>query len=206
MKKLLLILMMISISSIAQEKTLSEKDKANIETVYNDSKNAVTTVYNDVKSLSPKVESAIKELAKEFKTTTTELWNILVRQQLVWSWCFLILTISALINWYIFFRRNLSNIKYEKVKVINQKLMYNEGLNEKDIERNYHDKKIKNVEEEDLKIIPQTTIPLFKYLHLIICLTLSIFSFTYFSDMLTGFINPEYGALKTIVEVTTKLK
>ena len=46
----------------------------------------------------------------------------------------------------------------------------------------------------------------FKYLHLIICIGLSGLSVYHFSNMLTGFINPEFGALKTIVEVATKLK
>lgn len=41
---------------------------------------------------------------------------------------------------------------------------------------------------------------------IILFIALSYFSFIHFSDMLTGFINPEFGALKTIVEVATKLK
>jgi len=46
----------------------------------------------------------------------------------------------------------------------------------------------------------------FKYIHLMICLGLSGFSAYHFSDMLTGFINPEFGALKTIAEIAIKLK
>ena len=46
----------------------------------------------------------------------------------------------------------------------------------------------------------------FKYLHLIICLGLSGLSIYHFADMLTGFLNPSYGALKTITEVVKTLK
>src|SRR5690349_10679144 len=82
-----------------------------ISTVYKDGTSVVKTVYKDVKSLSPKVESAIKSLATELKTTTDALWNILVKQQSVWSWCFLILTLSSLFNWYLFYKRNFTKLK-----------------------------------------------------------------------------------------------
>lgn len=180
-----------------------------VSTAYNDGKQAVSTVYNDVKSLSPKVESAIKSLATELKTTTNALWIILVRQQLVWSIGFLILTLSALLNWFMFCKRNLNNnLKYDKVKVINQKLFYVEGTKESDVKNypNSYAPKYKDIEEEELQLIPNSTIPKFKYLHLIICLGLSGLSIYHFSDMLTGIINPEFGALKTIIEVATKLK
>lgn len=127
-----------------------------VSTVYNDGISVVKTVYNDAKSLSPKIESAIKSLATEFKTTTNALWDILVRQQLVWSIGFLILTLTSIFNWYLFYERNLnSNLKY---------------------------------------------------LHLIICISLSGLSVYHFGDMLTGFINPEFGALKIIAEMAIKLK
>src|SRR6188508_1867440 len=84
--------------------------KEGVATVYNDGTSVVKTVYNDAKSLSPKIESAIKSLATELKTTTNALWDILVRQQLVWSIGFLILTLTSIFNWYLFYKRNL-NIK-----------------------------------------------------------------------------------------------
>ena len=213
MKKILLFIALMTMTlSFAQSKQvdkLLDSSEDGVSTVYNDGKQAVSTVYNDVKSLSPKVESAIKSLATELKTTTNALWIILVKQQLVWSICFLILTLTSLFNWYFFYKRNLNNnLKYDKVKIINQKLFHSEGTKESDA-KNYpssYGPTYRNIEEEELQLIPNSTIPKFKYLHLIICLGLSLLSIYHFSDMLTGFINPEFGALKTIVEVATKLK
>ena len=180
-----------------------------ITTVYQDGTTVVKTVYNDVKSLSPKIESAIKSLATELKTTTNALWDILVKQQLVWSIGFLILTLTSIFNWYLFYKRNLNNnLNYDKVKVINQKLFHAEGTKESDV-KNYpssYSPRYKNIEEEELQLIPNSTIPKFKYLHLIICIGLSGLSIYHFSDMLTGFINPQFGALKTIAEIAIQLK
>ena len=176
-----------------------------ISTVYKDGKNTISTVYNDIKSLSPKVESAIKSLATELKTTTNALWIILVRQQLVWSICFLILTITSIFNWFIFYKRNLNSRTTEDDFVKGQKI-FDHAVNP-DYDR------YKTGSEQFLKTQEDILIPIinsnntwFKYLHLIICIGLSGLSIYHFSDMLTGFINPEFGALKTIVEVATKLK
>lgn len=217
MKKIILFIALMTMTlSFAQSKQvdkLLDSSENGVSTVYNDGKQAVSTVYNDVKSLSPKVESAIKSLATELKTTTNALWVILVRQQLVWSICFLILTLSALFNWYLFYKRNLNNKLTEqdfvKGKKINKESEKNPdyssyaSLNETRSQKYIF--KDSSEEEILIPIINPNNI-WFKYLHLTICLTLSYFSFIHFSDMLTGFINPEFGALKTIVEVATKLK
>lgn len=195
-----------------------------VSTVYNDGTSAVKTVYNDIKSLSPKIESAIKSLATELKTTTNALWSILVKQQLVWSICFLILTLSAILNWFLFYKRTqtkLQNIQYITLKrdmlgdIPNPKF---DTYYFKKIEEYPGDIRtkefIKGVIGEEEYSCPQligdlekTAIQhIFKYTHLILCLTLSYFSFIHFSDMLTGFINPEFGALKTIAELAIKLK
>ena len=102
MKKILLFIALMTMTlSFAQSKQVDkilDTSKDEVSTVYKDGTAVVKTVYNDAKSLSPKVESAIKSLATELKTTTNALWVILVRQQLVWSIGFLILTLSALFN------------------------------------------------------------------------------------------------------------
>ena len=198
-----------SLSINAQKNNALNKSSKAIETAYIDSKEGIKTVYNDLKSTTPKIKNALEALSKELKTTSESLWKILVKQQLVWSWCFLMLIFSSLFNWFLFYRRNLSNNqKYDKVKVIKQKLMYKDGLTENDVvsHPNLNARRYFNVEEEELRIIPNSTLPYFKYLHLAICLTLSVFSFLHFSDMLTGFINPEFGALKTITEVIKSIK
>lgn len=198
---------MICVSTFVNAQT-DKKTSATIETVYKDSKQGITTVYNDLKSTTPQIKSALESLSKELKTTTDSLWLILVKQQKVWSWCFLVLILSSLFNWFLFYKRNFTNLKYEKVEVSVQKLFNKEGASEHD-SKNYPNTcgpAFRTVREEGFKIVPESTLPWFKYVHLAICITLSVFSFLHFSDMLTGFINPEFGALKTITEVVQNLK
>ncbi|WP_395058607.1 hypothetical protein [Flavobacterium sp.] len=207
MKKLFLLLMICVLTFVNAQ--TDKKTSATIETVYKDSKEGISTVYKDLKSTTPQIKSALESLSKELKTTTDSLWLILVKQQLVWSWGFLILIFSSIINWFLFYRKNYSaNLKYEKVKVINQKLMFRDGKTEEECERHpsVYGKQYTNIEEEGLCLIPNSNMSIFKYVHLAICITLSVFSFLHFSDMLTGFINPEFGALKTITEVVQNLK
>ena len=210
MKKIiLLIILAFSLSINAQKNNAFDKSSKAIETAYTDSKDGIKTVYNDLKSTTPQIKNALEALSKELKTTSDSLWRILVKQQLVWSWCFLILIFSSALNWFLFYKRNLSqNLKYDKVRVIKQKLMYKEGTSEKDVEHypSSYKRSYTNVEEEELRVVPNSNMPYFKYFHLVICVTLSVFSFLHFSDMLTGFINPEFGALKTITEVIKNIK
>lgn len=199
-----------------------------VATVYNDSKSVVTTVYSDLKNSAPKVYKALESLAKELKTTTDALWVILVKQQLVWSICFLILTLTSIFNWFLFYKRNL-NIKLTEIDFIKgQEDVFEEIPNPK-FDENYHERYkpyignssyrqaladirfLKTIRSEagkkDILLpIENPTNNWFKYLHLIICLCLSLLSIYHFGDMLTGFINPEFGALKTITMVVQSFK
>jgi len=228
MKKIFLFIAIMSMTlTFAQSKQVDkilDDSKNGVSTVYKDGTAVVKTVYNDAKSLSPKIEKALKSLATELKTTTNALWDILVKQQLVWSIGFLILTISAIFNWYLFYKRTqikLQNITYVTLKrdrigdILNPKF---DSYYFKKIDEYPGDIRTKEfipgiIGEEEYSCpqltgnLEQTFIQhLFKYIHLILCLTLSYFSFIHFSDMLTGFINPEFGALKTIAEIAIKLK
>jgi len=166
-------------------------------------------VYNDIKSLAPHIESAVSSLATGLKTTVTNVWDILVRQQLVYSIVFLILTLASLINWYIFTKNNIysDKIKYEKVNQKVNMTVPKDGCTIKQMEEqsSYYSKVIQ-VNQEQLELVPTSTISWFKYIHLLICLTLSYFSFIHFSAMITGFINPEYGAIEQITKLALSLK
>lgn len=177
--------------------------------VYQDGKNAVKTVYSDLKSVTPKIESAITNVAKGLKVGAENVWIILVNQQKVWSWCFLILTIASIINWILFYKRNFKNLKEDEyivgkknLKIILENPKYSKySSGDEGKMQLSHDNG-----SEDIILPINNKLPGFKYVHLIICIILSVFSFYHFADMLTGFMNPEFGALKTIIEVTTKLK
>lgn len=221
--KLLFVLLMTMTLSFAQSKQVDkiiDNSKDGVSTAYNDGREAVSTVYNDVKSMSPKVESAIKSLAEQFKTTTNALWVILVKQQLVWSICFLILTLTSIFNWWLFYKRNLNIDLKDSDYIIGEKDIIGDVPNPQYekyyAERSDYKNDIRSkvfiqgpIGGKENILLFKGDIKLennwFKYLHLIICITLSVFSFYHFGDMLTGFFNPEYGALQTIMKVATKL-
>lgn len=186
----------------------------------------VKTVYDDLKASAPKVTEALNSLSKELKIGVNAVWDVLVKQQRVWSIGFLLLTISSLINWFLFYKRNFRKIKpddyiitkkdnyvtvdnpdfdqkfYDEYKDYNSTSSYRQDLRFK--------KKIRVQEgETDVLILKPdvaTELSGFSYLHLIICVLLSVLSLYHFMDMLTGFFNPEYGAMKTIAEIAQQIK
>lgn len=220
--KLLLIIAIMSMTlTFAQKKQADQvlnDSKQGVSTVYNDGKSVVQTIYSDAKKLSPKVEQAVSSLAQSLKTTSENLWVILVKQQKVWSIGFLILTLTSLINWCLFYKRYLNNKQKEedfikgKEDVIGQVLNPNYDKYYADRNEYKNDLRAKQtiegkVGERDILLkMENSNNKWFKPLHLIICLCLSGLSIWHFGDMLTGFINPEYGALKTIVQVASILK
>lgn len=212
MKKVLFgLLIMLSLSMSSQnsfDKTVN-KTSNGVETVYTDGKNAVTTVYSDLKTIAPKISDGVKEVAKGLKVGAESVWDILVKQQLVWSICFLILTLSAMYNWYLFYKHNLNIILQESNFIKGEKDVIGKIPN-KDYNKYKDDSKQEidgPVGKEDILILMEgNTNCWFKYIHLTLCLTLSYFSFIHFADMLTGFINPEFGAIKTIATIVQNIK
>jgi len=202
---------MLSLSMSSQnsfDKTVN-KTSNGVETVYTDGKNAVTTVYSDLKTIAPKISDGVKEVAKGLKVGAESVWTILVKQQLVWSLCFLILTLSAIFNWFLFYRNNLNTKLKESNFVRGQKDIIGKVEN-KDYSK-YRDSSQPEMDgpvgKEDILILMEGNINYwFKYIHLTLCLTLSYFSFIHFADMLTGFINPEFGAIKTIATIVQNIK
>lgn len=216
------ILLFLSTITFAQNKKDNSYDKT-IDKV----SNATETVYNDLKSTAPKISNALNSLGKELKVGVNKVWDILVRQQLVWSIVYTILTISAVFNWYMFYSRNFK--KPKKEELVLGKEQYVQKLDNPEFDQKWYDqyversstvynsekkdprfnKYIYNTLQRDCLIAPpkvNNNIPWFTIIHLFICLTLSIFSFIHFSDMVTGYINPEFGAMKTIAEVASKIK
>ena len=184
-------------------------------TVYSDGKNAISSIYKDVKSTTPVIAKAVEDIAKGLKVTDDAVWDILVKQQKVWSICYLILTLSALFNWWLFYKNNNRKV-LESETVTRKKDIIDEIPNPKYDEyyaKNYPNDararttiKSKVGEEDIILALPSEQVKNYKYLHLIICLGLSGFSAYHFGDMLTGFINPSYGAMKDILMVALKVK
>jgi hypothetical protein len=212
-------------NTTAQVITTVEKGTS---TVYGDGKEAVSTLYNDAKSMAPKIVDGITEIAKGLKITADSVWGILVKQQKVWSIGFLIVSIGSLINWFLFYRRCVKIVYTDKkgrrtIKEFIDNPDFDESYyeaNKKHINATYSSdrekvdsvffkKKIMVTNEIDCLIArPPVKEPFsgFKYVHLAICIAMSAFSIFHFGDMLTGFMNPEYGAMKDVLLVALKIK
>lgn len=142
-----------------------------ISEVYGDGKNGVSTLYNDVKSLYPDAKTTIQELYDQIKKISTYTWNLLVKQQQVWSWCYLF---GELLFFFTVFRFWKS---YETYKTDKDETDSSKSVN----------------------ILP-----------IIILggssLLLGYFSLIHFEAMMTGFFNPEFGALRNLIEIGKTLK
>ena len=168
--------------NVKQSSEALKKTSEAVGTIYNDSKTVVGTAYDDGKSLlkvfyddgkilATKLETSLQSLAEGLKTTSIKAWEILVKQQQVWSWCYLFLTLSSLFLWYKF------------------------GTQLKKTQTDL-------TETSDLKNSNILTTVLFAT----IALTDSIAAGIHFEKMMTGFINPEFGALRTLFELVQTLK
>lgn len=157
--------------SVKSLNTTYTDSKSGVATVYNDSKGAVSTVYNDLKSLAPDIKLALISIAEALKTTSEKVWDILVKQQLVFSISYLILFLSSLFLWFQF------------------KKQYTHLQTDLDDDDNIKDKNI-----------------FLTFLLATLAIVDSIISGLHMVDMITGFVNPEYGALKNIIEVASTLK
>lgn len=197
--KLLLAGLILLFTSIITKADQSDTSKVNVSTVYHDVKNGI-----DINA--PKIEQAIGSIAKDLKVTADQVWHILVKQQRVWSYCFLLLTLSALTNWYFFYKYNNFNLKEDKYNIISLKnLVVNPNYSARYTTDESNPKFLTNYKEE---VIPHQGVHIkwFRYIHLIFCLILSVESYLHFASMLTGFLNPEFGAMQTIAEVAHSLK
>lgn len=224
MKKLLLlsVLFTLTVSSQVMSKDFYNNTNKGTETVYTDGKNAVSTVYSDAKSIAPEIANNLKGLAKELKVGADYVWTILVKQQKVWSIGFLILCIVSICNWCIFWKRNFAKSKDIEYSILERdiigdvpNLRYDKYYAEKAEYKNdpkshvyikgvvgkeqYNAPKLGHLERTDWQ-------KFLNVIHLCICLAITTFNIFHFGDMLTGFINPEFGAMKNIVEFTTKIK
>lgn len=178
MKKFLILALLGSTIAFGQSaKEIAKSIDKNVDkiekgtgTVYGDVKDGTKTVYNDakdaVKYLTPEAKNLIVKIAQKLEKTTNQVWDILVRQQKVWSWCFLMLSITAVVLWYRFFQQF-------------------------------------NITKVDVTETGET-----KEVNVILCVGLFIaaaiasgYSSYHFADMVTGFLNPEYGAMKNIYQV-----
>jgi len=149
----------------------AQQGKATLSTVYGDGKDGVKAIYGDISSLGGEAKSAIKSIVQEVKEISGKAWLLLVRQQMIWSLCFLAITLSSLILGYKFFNQF--------------KFMIND-LNE----------------TGDVK---ERNIPL-TFIYGLLFAGAAYASAIHFEPMMTGFFNPEFGALRTLVELGKNIK
>lgn len=226
MKKIITIAILLIITFASAQKTSKKeieqiiKDQSDgvynntasaTKTVYSDGKAVISTVYKDAKDLAPKISQGINEIAKGLKIGAESVWHILVKQQLVWSICFLILTIASIFNWCMFYKRHLTSKLTEENFVKGFEDIIGEVENP-NYDRYGHSSRLEKYingpigKREILMPIENKNNGWFGRFHFAVCVLLSAFSAYHFGDMLTGFLNPEYGAMKDILFVALKLK
>jgi len=175
-KQLLLVTFMLlfTVVSYSQDDLDTSKTETKVSTavVYNDSKEAVKIVYSDVKSLSPDVQKALNKLGKSLNSSAEEVWQVLIKQQLVYSIGILIVILLTIGSWIHFYYR----------------------INE------YRENPINN--KGDLS----ESRGMVSALCCIIALVGTATSIIHFNMMLTGFINPKYGAIMDIMNTIKLLK
>ncbi len=180
MKKLLcLLLTIITINCYSEEvkPTTQIINKATdaVERVYADGTKVVEKAYSIGENLSPKIEKALLQLGTSLKVSGAEIWNILVRQQIVWSVCILLgLLLTVFSWWHFYYRVNEGRLNQWKT-----------DKNNTDAPSSYH---------------------VVVFITLGFAVTGTIVVGMHFNDMLTGFINPKFGALKTIAEIAAQIK
>lgn len=151
-------------------KTVYEDTKQVTSTVYDDSKDLLKVLYQDGKIVSSKLEAALVSIAEGLKTTSLKAWDILVKQQLVWSWCYLLLTLSSIFLWY----------KFGKQFIKTQSDLTSTG------------------ESKESNTIMLVVIGFLAFGD-------SVASALHFEQMMTGFLNPEFGAIRTLFELAKSL-
>lgn len=175
-KKLFLSLSLLLITSIvnAQSKQVDniiDKTSDAVEKVYSDGTKVVTKAYDASTIIAPKIESALKSIGSELKVATNEVWDILVKQQLVWSICILILGLITIGSWFHFWYR------YSKC---------NEGY--------------KRSDNEGGNLVFSVIITC------AIAIAGTIITSMHFTNMITGFLNPKFGAMNTIATIASQIK
>lgn len=147
---------------------------------------------------------------------------------MVWSLAFLALTLSAIFNWYLYYKRNFATLKdLEYIKGESKEPLF---VNNPDFDQDYYKKysdsyykgnsvrddiRYKKLIQDGYKtstiLVPKPKAGdelhgAYTLVHFMSCLALSAVSIWNFKDMLTGFINPEFGALKTIAMIAEQIK
>lgn len=156
-----------------------------ITKIYDDGTKIVNTAYDAAKIVEPKIEKALESIGTSLKIGADKVWDILVKQQLVWSICYLLLTLTSISSWcHVYYR-------FERAE---------KDLIERTTKKNsYSNEIISFMGWKD------SNTAMF-VISLIISIILSSFSMYNFTDMLTGFMNPEFGAMKTIATIASQIK
>lgn len=178
--KLLLILLLTTFSMMSQNKE-EEKKETSFDKVLNLSEDGIGTTYNDGKDAVKTVYKDVKEFGPKIENALEALGkNLKTSSEQLWK---ILVKQQRVYSFYYLIIFIFSIISWFH-------FYYRFDRAQKD--KNKHD-----------KMKPSNLI--MASVCLLLSLTLSIVTLVVFKDMLTGFINPEYGAIKTIVETARSL-
>lgn len=157
-----------SVADIA--KTASEA-KDGLKQPYADSKGFLINLYDDLKSVGVEGKDAMGKLVDVVSDVSHSTWDLLVKQQLIWSICFLCITLSSIFLGYKFFTQ------------VNKT----------------------SSDLDDIGDLKSVNI-LLSVIYGLLFSAAAVTSAHNFEPMVTGFMNPEFGALRTLIELASKIK
>ena len=195
MKKLFILLFTLCVISVSHAK--ASETKQVIDTLAK----GVSTVYKDVKSMTPELKKAITKVSNELGVATANVWSVIVKQQKVNSIVYLTVMILSSITWLsllsIVKKSNTYDEKIDKaietyanVLTTEQKKTY-----EFDVAKEFQKAGIGNNDANSW-----TQIAL-----LVLAIIGSGTTVWNFKAMVTGFLNPEYGAMQQITQLVIEL-
>lgn len=147
------------------------KDSVSVGTIYKDANGAIATVYDDVKSLyKDDIKDIVKYSVNKADTVLTNGLRILGRGA---SHTYDILKYQQLV-------KSFHHLFYWLIGVGLTILVF---------------KKVKEYLKE-----PKESTGVYLLTVVIVSVCMDVYNALYFNEMLTGFLNPEYGALKEIID------
>lgn len=181
MKRIILLCSIFLLSNLVysqEQKSITyvfDKVSNSIERVYSDGTKVVEATTAQAKILAPKLEKALESLSTQLKVSAQEVWDILIKQQLVWSICILLALLVTIFSWFHFYYR------------------INEGR-----KNEWKTSKSNTGNPSSYHIVAIVT--------LAFAITGTILVGCNFQEMMTGFINPKFGALQTIATIAQQIK
>lgn len=195
MRKLLTLIITLCVFSMAQAK--ASETKQVIDTLAK----GVATVYNDVKSVTPELKKALEKVSQELGVATANVWSVIVKQQKVNSIVYLTIFVLSSITWLSLLTIVRRQTKYDDK--INRAIETYAATMSTQEKKTYEFEVAKEFDKAGVS--SKSDLTYVKVVLLILASAGSITTAWNFKSMVTGFLNPEYGAMQQLTELVLHL-